>query len=347
MTIPLGKVSIEMSKNLCPHCDEVVEFESISRREEYPLKKGVVDILVQLSRCPACGGTFTDMKQADFNYELAVEVYRKDKGLLTPEKIKEVRVTYGLSQRRLGDLLGWSQDTLVRYEQGKIQDQAHNDVLLFLQSPGNMKRLLGIHRKNLDEKVAAKLEERVKELMVEEQAALERHQLNSLYDDVPIGKMTGNRSFDLHRFVQAAVYMLKRSGPEFKTKLLKLFFFLDFLAFKLYNNSITGAVYVHLEHGPVPDQFQTLLNFMVQSGKLDIEVVYFDQGDGEKLSTKASPDTSCFSKDQINILDTVVDTFKEFSAKEMRDCSHKEAAYEKTELSEKISYEFAKELSLD
>lgn len=336
-----------MSKNLCPHCDEVVEFESISRREEYPLKKGVVDILVQLSRCPACGGTFTDMKQADFNYELAVEVYRKDKGLLTPEKIKEVRVTYGLSQRRLGDLLGWSQDTLVRYEQGKIQDQAHNDVLMFLQSAMNMRELLEVHRTNLDEKVAAKLEERVEELIVEERESLERHQLNKLYENVSVGEMTGNRAFDLNRFVQAAIHLLQRSESVYKTKFLKLLFYTDFLTFKRHNNSITGAVYVHLEHGPVPDQFQTLLNFMVQSGKLDIEVVYFDQGDGEKLSTKASPDTNCFSKNEINILDSVVDKFKKFGAKEMRDHSHKEAGYEQTKLSEKISYKFAKELSLD
>lgn len=336
-----------MSENLCPHCDEIVEFESHSQQQEYPLKKGVVEIPVKLSRCPACGGTFTDMKQAEFNYELAVKVFRREKNLLFPHQIKSVRDKYGLSQRQFSALLGWSPNTLSSYENNKIQDQAHNDELMLLKTPTNMKRVLEVHRTNLDEKVAAKLHERVRELVVEEQAAVERHQLNNLYEGVPVGELTGNRPFDLNRFVQAAVYILKRSGPEFKTKFLKLLFYTDFLSFKRYNNSITGAVYVHITHGPVPDRFQTLIDFMEREKQLEIAVVQIDDFEGEELSAKIVADTDCFSNDEINILDTVVDKFKSFKAKQMRDRSHKEAAYEQTKPSEKISYKFAKELSLD
>ncbi len=336
-----------MPKSLCPHCDEVVEFESISQREEYPLNKGCVEISAQLSMCPACGGTFTDMMQEEFNYGLAVEVFRRQNNLLFPHEIASIRKKYGLSQRQLCALLGWSPATLSSYENNKIQERSHNDVLLFLDSPGNMKRLLGVHRKNLDEKVATKLEKRVEELVAEERESLERHQLNSLYEDTPLGPMTGNRSFDLRRFVQAAGYMLKRSGPEFKTKFLKLLFYADFLSCKRHGSSITGAVYAHLEHGPVPDSFQSLIDFMERNDYVGIEVVQIDEYEGEKLSAKITPDTDCFSKEEIRILDKVADKFKGRSAKWTRDYSHDEVAYKETELSEKISYEFAKELSLD
>lgn len=336
-----------MPKSLCPHCDEVVEFESISKREEYPLNKGCVEISAQLSRCPACGGTFTDMKQEEFNYELAVEVLRREKGLLFPSEIKDIRNNYKLSQRQFCTLLGWSHVSLANYEKGKIQEQAHNDVLLFLRNPRNMRSLLQYHRKNLDEKVAAKLEERVEELIVEEQESLERHQLNSLYEDIPIGIMTGNRSFVLRHFVQAAVYILRRSGPLFKTKFLKLLFYVDFLSFKRYNNSITGTVYAHLPHGPVPDKFQSLIDFMERKGYLAISVQQFDDCEGEELSAKATADTDCFSKDELSVMDNVVDKFKDFKSWQMRHYSHKEEAYKRTESTEKISYEFAEELSLD
>ena len=336
-----------MSENLCPHCDEVVEFESHSQQQEYPLKKGVVEIPVKLSRCPACGGTFTDMKQAELNYELAVKVFRKEKSLLFPHQIKSVRDKYGLSQRQFSALLGWSPATLSSYENNKIQDQSHNDELMLLKSPTNMKRVLKAHSKNLDEKVATKLEERVEELIVEERKKLERHQLNSLYEDVQTGILTGNRSFVLPKMVRAAVYMLKRSGPEFKTKFLKLLFYADFLSFKRYESSITGAAYAHLPHGPVPHRFPTLIDFMEREGYIGISVEQFDECEGEKLSAKTTADVDCFSPDELRVMDIVVDKFKNFTSKQMRDYSHKEAAYEQTKLTEKISYEFAKELSLD
>lgn len=338
---------IEVSENLCPHCDEVVEFESHSQQQQYPLKKGVVEIPVKLSRCPACGGTFTDMKQAEANYELAVKAFRREKNLLHPHQIKNVRDKYSLSQRQFSALLGWSPATLSSYENNKIQDQSHNDELMLLKTPTNMKRVLEVHRENLDEKVAAKLAERVEELMVEERAVLERHQLNSLYDDVTVGIMTGNRSFDLHRFVQAAIYMLKQSGPEFKTKFLKLLFYADFLSFKRHKSSITGAAYAHLPHGPVPDRFQTLIDFMEREGNVAISEQVFDGGGGDVLTATRTPDTDCFSKNEIIILDVVVDKFKSFNTKQIRDISHEEAAYKQTKQPEKISYEFAKELSLD
>ncbi len=336
-----------MPESLCPHCDEVVEFESISQNEEYPLKKGRVEISAQLSKCPACGGTFTDMMQEEFNYGLAVELFRKQNNLLFPHEIASIRKKYGLSQRQLCALLGWSPATLSSYENNKIQEQAHNQVLLFLREAWNMKRLLEVQRKNLYDKVAAKLEKRVEELIVEERESLERHQLNSIYEDIPVGIMTGNRSFDLRRFVQAAVYMLKRSGPEFKTKFLKLPFYADFLSFKRYNNSITGAVYAHLLHGPVPDQFLCLIDFLEREGHVEVSVREFEGGGGEVLTAITTPDTDCFSREEIRILDKVADKFKGRSAKWTRDYSHDEVAYKETELSEKISYEFAKELRID
>lgn len=86
---------------------------------------------------------------------------------------------------------------------------------------------------------------------------------------------------------------------------------------------------------------------MVQAGYLDIEVVYFDNGDGERLSVKAPSNTDCFSKDEINTLDTVVRKFEKYTSKQIEVYLHNEVAYKRTKLAETISYEFAKELSLD
>ena len=59
-----------------------------------------------------------------------------------PEEIKKIREQYGLSQRSFAKLLNWGDKTICRYENGSIQDKAHNSLLLFLREPENMRTYL-------------------------------------------------------------------------------------------------------------------------------------------------------------------------------------------------------------
>jgi hypothetical protein len=67
---------------------------------------------------------------------------------------------------------------------------------------------------------------------------------------------SGNRSFCLELFKQAACYLIEfTKSPLFLNKAL---FYADFKHFQQWGTGITGARYVHLEYGPCPDQFQNI-----------------------------------------------------------------------------------------
>ena len=70
---------------------------------------------------------------------------------MLPKEIKKIREQYGLSQRAFAKLLNWGDKTNYRYENGSIQDRAHNSLLLFLREPENMRTYLTENEVLLDD----------------------------------------------------------------------------------------------------------------------------------------------------------------------------------------------------
>src|ERR1022692_2835161 len=64
--------------------------------------------------------------------------------------------------------------------------------------------------------------------------------------------------FDATKFRELMLYVAQRSAtdPQFgKTKLNKILYFSDFLAYGLTGHAIAGATYQKLDKGPAPRQF--------------------------------------------------------------------------------------------
>lgn len=78
--------------------------------------------------------------------------------------------------------------------------------------------------------------------------------------------MAGNRPFDINKFASAVLFFLEHAGEVPKTKLLKLLYFLDFDFYQRNGWSITGARYVALPRGPVPDGYEQLLKTLEEQG---------------------------------------------------------------------------------
>src|SRR6185295_11611515 len=71
------------------------------------------------------------------------------------------------------------------------------------------------------------------------------------------------------KFRELIVYLARRSegDPNFgATKLNKLLFFCDFLAFRQLGRAITGQRYFKLEFGPAPRALKPVLREMEESG---------------------------------------------------------------------------------
>lgn len=131
-----------MSK-FCPRCERYSEIRVSEREETYEVRHSEVTVPVEVEMCERCGYEFdrdaTDRAASD----AAHREYRQMNGLLTPEEIKHIRELYNLSQRSFAALLGMSEATVNRYENGALQDEAHDALMRACENPSFMRdRLL-------------------------------------------------------------------------------------------------------------------------------------------------------------------------------------------------------------
>ena len=144
-------------KKYCEHCEKEVETNIVSKRECYPVCGEEIVIDAKVLVCADCGEEFFCEELDEASMLHAFQEYRRRHRLLQPEEIRQIREQYGLSQRRFAKLLNWGDKTIHRYENGAIQDKAHNSLLLFLRDPGNMRLYLTENEVMLEEKQRRKL----------------------------------------------------------------------------------------------------------------------------------------------------------------------------------------------
>src|SRR3982750_3214546 len=70
---------------------------------------------------------------------------------------------------------------------------------------------------------------------------------------------TGFRPFSMDKLGAMALYIAEKGKDIYKTKLNKLLFYSDFINFYLHGRSISGAKYIHVPFGPVPEQYGRVL----------------------------------------------------------------------------------------
>lgn len=134
-----------------------------------------------------------------------------------------------------------------------------------------------------------------------------------------------------------------------KVKLMKLFYFLDFLHVKKYGHPVTYDNYVNLEHGPIPS---TILN-LVNSAVYDIDnsvlsdTIKFETPQGTEmcriLPTRKfnEGDEKYFTPTELDIMKRVVSRFGSNNTKQIIDASHNEAPWKCTRFLEEIPYTLA------
>ena len=139
-------------RKYCEECGREVETKVITKKEAYDVCGESIEVDAQILVCAECGEEFYCEELDNATLIRAYNEYRRRHKLLFPEEIKKIREQYGLSQRSFAKLLNWGDKTICRYENGSIQDKAHNSLLLFLREPENMRTYLTENEIVLDER---------------------------------------------------------------------------------------------------------------------------------------------------------------------------------------------------
>lgn len=335
-------------KDFCPHCIEITDLIVQTRVEIIPVKKENVKISAEYTKCLKCGDIFYSAEQEGNNIDKAYLIYRENNAILSPEEIARIRKKYNLSQRQFARVLGWSETIFSQYERGRIPDRSHNDILVLVEEPRDLMLLFHKNNRLLKERERGEVGEKIRAVVLRGKESFKRTEITmneTHYHSLDVN-LSGYRKFNFTKFLNLLLLLIEEAGDVNKTKLNKLSFYADFLNFKTYKESITGMQYLKWEYGPVPLEYERFLNNLIESKWIGIK----EKASGEYLDEvfycKKTPDKGMFNKQELAIISFVSNYFKNFTAKKIRDFSHKEAAYKETKNKDSINYQLAKSLKL-
>lgn len=144
------------------------------------------------------------------------------------------------------------------------------------------------------------------------------------------------------RFRELILYVAAKSEGDRsfgRTKLNKLLFYCDFLAYKTLGEPISGQQYQKLPFGPGPRGLVPMVRDMVEAG----ECFWHERNHyglrQSRLMAERDPDLDCFTPREVDLINEVVGQLWGDSATSVSELSHRFIGWKAVELGETIPYE--------
>ena len=333
-------------RKYCEECGREVETKIITKKECYDVCGEQIEVDAQVLVCAECEEELYCEELDNATLTRAYNEYRRRHRLLFPDEIKKIREQYGLSQRGFAKLLNWGDKTICRYENGSIQDKAHNSLLLFLREPENMRTYLTENEISLDERQKAKLLAAVEKLEQDAEYRVGSRIFDLFFSRTPCEE-NGFKGFDYEKVCAMILFFAHKSSELLKTKLMKLLNYSDMIFYKENGISMSGLKYAHLPYGPVPENFDILLGKMAADHIAHIEVTYDNGYEKHQVIPECDISEDIFSAEELEVLERIFVKFKDFGSADISNYSHKEKGYRSTKQGEIISYSYAKDIQLN
>lgn len=320
----------------------------LRERRLMDFRKDTFEIVFHFYRCEDSGEQFTTTLLDEVNMSQVYNQYRDKFNIPFPDEIIHIREKYGLSAAKMSEILGFGVNSYRQYEAGEMPSVANAKLIQMVDDPKkfiDMVELCG----TLDEKIKAKSIQRAQFLAEEKK----RNIFNLNFKEYLLGNhladiYSGYRNPNFEKFTEMVVYFSDKLSP-FKTKMNKLLFYADFLMFKQSCFSISGIRYKAIDMGPVPNNFQSIYEYLTNQEEIDIHTIEFSNGyTGEQFKSRKERkfNAGMFSESELNTLEKVALAFKETSTTDMVKLSHLEEAWKNNETGKSlISYEYAFELN--
>lgn len=341
-TMLLKKIHME-----CPVCDKIHEVEERKRITTTIIKDEEVTYEERFYFCANAEEEECEFETGGMlnqNLLNARNAYRIKMDLLTSNDIIEIRENYGLSQVDLARLLGWGEATISRYESKAIQDDAYDAMLRLIKD--NPLQALEFLKKNSDKFTLTKRCEIRKKIMEKldfyGKEFLTRQMLEAEYAeyDEP-SEANGYTTLNIDKIEITASYLAKYMSNFYKVKLMKSLWYADALAYKQTGKTMTGLVYRHEAMGALPIGHYSLMNLENLNVK---EELTYNCDSMLHIYPSEKADYSMLSKEEVGILNKVIEKFKNYKASEIVAYMHEEKAYKETSNGEIIPFSLAKEI---
>lgn len=325
------------------------EMALIRERRSMDFRKETFEIVFHYYKCEDSGEQFTTTTLDEINTNQVYNQYRQKFNIPFPDEIIRIREKYGLSAAKMSEILGFGVNSYRQYESGEMPSVANAKLIQMVNDPKIFIEMAELCT-TLDDKTKAKYIHKA-QLLAEERKRnifdwnlreylLGNNHLADIY--------SGYRNPSFEKFTEMVVYFAETVSP-FKTKMNKLLFYADFVMFRESCFSISGVRYKAIGMGPVPNNFQSIFEYLANHNEVDIHTTEFPQGyTGEQfVARKDRPfNASVFTASELATLEKVAKVFKETSTGDIIRLSHLEEAWKKNQQEKSvISYEFAFELN--
>lgn len=149
-------------------------------------------------------------------------------------------------------------------------------------------------------------------------------------------------------YKNAVLYFIKYCNNQYfhATKLNKLLYYLDFVYFRDYKESVTGDTYIHQGYGPVPARIDEILAKLKSEGAIDTEAVPHNDVEmiNFKIRDESKFDESVFSSDQKKLLKQICDEFGNWPTEKIVAQTHLEAPWFYSKPYEVVDYAYARDI---
>jgi transcriptional regulator with XRE-family HTH domain len=238
---------------------------------------------------------------------------------LLGSKIKGLRKKKGYSQDHLARILGISRTSISLIERGKRKTSAEE---LF--------KLSEVYQIPCDF---------LKDLQLEPEIILEKSNKTKINREQIRISVPQNR---VHKFKEVLLYILSKVGSKpnvGETIIYKLLYFVDFDFYEKYEEQLVGASYVKNTYGPIPYEFNKIVDEMIR----DNEITKFDVNYHGYSQTKylplREPDLTTLKASEVETIDNVLNRLSAMSAKQISEYSHADVPWLATEDGKIIDYE--------
>lgn len=336
---------VKVEKKICVCCMEEHKVKTVKMKDKNTFKNIDVEYEATYFYCDLAEEYYADEDQMRANDLNMKNAYRKKVGLLNTEEISGIRDKYEISQKDFCILLGWGEKTITRYEGHQVQDKAHDSILRKIDSDTEWYiSLLNEAKESLAEeayrrylKIATLLYEKSKDNYLKK--AIEANYVGFNGDAM----FHGNTELSLDKVVEVIRYFAasRKVTNLYKVKLMKLMWYADALSYKERGHAITGLVYQSMPMGAVPVGH----NSIIELKGVPCEEV--DMGEANAYHFCIDNIGGCnLNKDEIEILDKVIDKLGHMTKKQIVEFMHNELAYKKTASKEIIEFRYAESLQI-
>ena len=233
-------------------------------------------------------------------------------------RIRQLRLKEGLSQEQVAQILGITRSAISEIERGARKISADEIVKLAEAFHVSTDYILG-----LAERAKVHFEESERET---------RH----------VGLRISVPQQNADKFREVLLYMLGKVGAKpniGETVIYKLLYFIDFDYYEKYEEQLIGATYQKNRFGPIPLEFGTLAEQMIDREEIIRHMVDYHGYPQKRYLPLREPDLSVLNGRELELINEVLDRLSDMGARQISEYPHDDIPWLTADDGDIIQYE--------